>query len=115
MLSADRDARGVYLRVETDQTVEGCPRYGVLATPHDRRVQLLHDAPFGHRRVRVAWVKRVCRCHEPACPVSTFTEQHALAAPRARLARRAVVWAAHALAEYDTTVAAMATLRSSVW
>ena len=53
-------------------------------------------------------VKRVWRCREPACPVGTFTEAHALAAPRARLTPRAVVWAADALAGDDTTVAALA-------
>ncbi len=56
----------------------------------------------------MAWRKRIWRCYEPACPVGTFTESHALAAPRARLTRRAVVWAADALAEDDTTVAALA-------
>ncbi len=71
-------------------------------------MQVLHDAPFGHRRVRVAWRKRVWRCAEPACPVGTFTESHALAAPRVRLARCAVVWAADALGQDDTTVAALA-------
>lgn len=41
--------------------VEGCYWCGVLAVPHCRRVPLLHDAPVGHRRVRVAWRKRVWR------------------------------------------------------
>jgi transposase len=108
VLRAERDARGVRLTVETDREVDGCCRCGVVAAAHGRRVQVLHDAPFGHRRVRVAWRKRVWRCREPRCPVATFTEQHALAAPRARLTRRAVIWAADALAEDDTTVAALA-------
>ncbi len=38
----------------------------------------------------------------------TFTESHPLAGPRSRLTRRAVVWAADALADDDTTVAALA-------
>ncbi len=108
VLAAERDARGVRLTVETDREIDGCPRCGVVAAAHARRTQVLHDAPFGHRRVRVLWRKRVWRCGEPACPVGTFTESHALAAPRARLTRRAVVWAADALAEDDTTVAALA-------
>jgi transposase len=79
----------------------------VLATLHGRREQQLHDAPFGHRRVLVRWRKRVWRCQEPACPVGTFTENHPLAAPRARLAGRAVTWTADALADDDTTVSAL--------
>ena len=41
-------------------------------------------------------------------PVVTFTETHSLAPPRALLTRRAVVWAADALADDDTTVNALA-------
>ena len=61
VLAAERDPLGVTVTVETDQTVEGCRRCGVLAVAHDRREQVLHDAPFGHRRVRVRWRKRVRR------------------------------------------------------
>ncbi len=108
VLRAERDDRGVRLTVETDQTVEGCYGCGVLAALHDRWEQLLHDAPFAHRRVLVRWSKCVWRCREPACSVVTFTETHALAAPRALLTRRAVIWAADALADDDTTVSALA-------
>ncbi len=75
---------------------------------HGRREHLLHDVPFGHRRVRVAWRKRVWRCLEPACSMVTFTEVHAPAPPRALLTRRAVAWAADALTDEDTTVAPLA-------
>jgi transposase len=88
--------------------VEGCHRCWVLEVPHGRREHVLHDAPFGHRRVRIAWRKRVWRCLELACPMVTFTEEHVLAAPRALLTRRAVIWAADALTDDDTTVAALA-------
>ncbi len=108
VLAAQRDAVGLDLTVETDSQVEGCRRCGVLAVAHDRREHVLHDAPFGHRRVRVRWRKRVWRCPEPTCPVVTFSETHALAPPRALLTRRAVVWAADALADDDTTVNALA-------
>ncbi len=108
VLRAERDAGGVQLVVETDRQVEGCHGCGVLAVPHGRREHVLHDAPFGHRRVRLRWRKRVWRCLEPACPIVTFTEVHPLAAPRALLTRRAVTWAADALTDDDTTVAALA-------
>jgi hypothetical protein len=51
---------------------------------------------------------RVWRCAEPACPTVTFTEQHPLVAPRARLTTRAILWATDALAHDDTTVSALA-------
>jgi transposase len=109
VLAAEREsAGGLLVTVETDQRVEGCRRCGVLAVPHGRREHLLHDAPFGHRQVRVAWRKRVWRCREPACATTTFTETHPLAQPRALLTRRAVVWAADALSDDDTTVNALA-------
>jgi transposase len=109
VLAAERErGGGLRLTVETDRQVEGCHRCGVLAVPHGRREQLLHDAPFGHRRVRVAWRKRVWRCLEPACAMVTFTEAHQLAPPRALLTRRAVLWATDALTDDDTTVSALA-------
>ena len=108
VLAAERERDGLGLVVETDQTVAGCRVCGVLAAAHGRREQVLHDAPFGHRRVRVRWRKRLWRCRELACPVSTFTEIHELAVPRAVLTTRAVVWATDALAEDDTTVSALA-------
>ncbi len=80
VLDAEADDRGLQLTVETDQQVEGCHACGVLAVLHDRREHVLHDAPFGHRRVLVRWRKRVWRCHEKACPTVTFSETHPLAA-----------------------------------
>jgi transposase len=101
VLAAERDGGGLRLTVETNQQAEGCRGCGVLAMPHGRREHLLHDAPFGHRRVRAVWRKRVWRCLEPACAMVTFTEMHALAPPRALLTRRAVMWAADALSDDD--------------
>ena len=94
--------------VETDADVGGCPSCGVVAVGHGRRVHAAADAPcFGVMTV-VRWRKRVWRCAEPACPVGTFSEQHELIAPRARLTRRAVRWATDALTHDDTTVSALA-------
>jgi transposase len=108
VLDARPETDGLRLAVETDQDLEGCRACGVVAVLHDRREQHLVDAPFGHRRVRVVWRKRVWRCREPACPAVTFTETHKLAAPRALLTTRAVSWATDALADDDTTVSALA-------
>jgi transposase len=94
--------------VESDEDVGGCPSCGVVATGHGRRVHEAADAPcFGAVTV-VRWRKRIWRCLEPACPVVTFSEQHELIAPRAKLTSRAVAWATDALAHDDTTVSALA-------
>ena len=109
VLAAERErGDGLRLTVETDRQVEGCHQCGVPAVPHGRREHLLNDAPFGHRHVRLVWRKRVWRCLEPACAMVTFTETHQLAAPRALLTRRAVLWAADALSDDVTTVSAHA-------
>jgi transposase len=109
VLDVTRDQRDrLMVTVETDADVGGCPSCGVVAVGHGRRIHAAADAPcFGAVTV-VRWRKRVWRCAEPACPVGTFSEQHELIAPRARLTRRAVRWATDALAHDDTTVSALA-------
>ena len=82
----------LHLLVETTEQVQGCRVCGVVALAHRRRERLLRDAPFGHRPVVVMWRKRVYRCAERLCPVSTFSEQHPLAGHRAALTRRAVTF-----------------------
>lgn len=96
------------LTVETGGQVEGCHGCGVLAVPHGRREHPLKNGPFGHRRVRVPWRKRVWRCLQPAFAMVTSTEMHALASPRALLTCWAVTRAANALSDDDTTVNALA-------
>jgi transposase len=58
--------------------------------------------------VRLLWAKRVWRCPDPDCPGNTFTEEHPLAGPRAKLTARAVAWATDALQRFDTSVSALA-------
>ena len=108
VLAAEADEVCLRLLVETDVDVGGCHGCGVVARLHDRQVQQLHDAPWGHRQVLVRWRKRVWRCHEDACPVVTFIETHPLAAPRAKLTRRAVGWATDAISDDDATVSGLA-------
>ena len=109
VLDVARDDRGrLLLTVETYQVVTGCPRCGLVATAHGRRVRRAHNAPCFAVSALVLWRKRVWRCTEPTCPVGTFSETHSLIAPRAKLTARAVGWATDALAHDDTTVAALA-------
>ena len=99
---------GLVVTVETEEVVTGCRACGVVAVGHGRRVHRAHDAPAFGAPVVVAWRKRVWRCPDPGCPVTTFSEGHDLIGPRAKLTTRAVVWATDALAHDDTTVSALA-------
>jgi hypothetical protein len=80
----------------------------VIAAGHGRRRHRVAYAPCFAVSTIVVWRKRVWRCREPVCPVVTFSEQHPLIAPRAKLTSRAVGWATDALTHDDTTVAALA-------
>jgi transposase len=108
VLEVERADDVLVLTVETDATLAGCPSCGVVAVGHGRRRRRVADAPCFGVSVRLDWSMRVWRCAEPACPTVTFTEQHPLVAPRARLTTRAILWATDALAHDDTTVSALA-------
>jgi transposase len=99
---------GLVLHVETAETISGCPDCGVVAVGHGRRHVRLHDTPCFGRPVRLLWAKRVWRCPDPDCPRTTFTEEHELAGPRAKLTARAVAWATDGLQRFDTSVSALA-------
>ena len=81
------------LDVETDQVLAGCTSCGVVAVGHGRRVVRVHDTPCFGRPVVVRWFKRIWRCAEVTCVVSTWTEDHAYAAKRSKLTTRAIAWA----------------------
>ena len=99
---------GLLLGVETGENVTGCADCGVIAVGHGRRQVRLHDIPCFGRPVRLLWAKRVWRCPDPDCPRTTFTEEHPLAGPRAKLTARAAGWATDALQHFDTSVSALA-------
>lgn len=52
----------------------GCPRYGVVDRPHERRPYLVRDIPLGGRPVVLMWSKRLWRCGEPLGPGRTWPE-----------------------------------------
>jgi transposase len=95
------------LAVETGEDVTGCPDCGVVAVGHGRWQDRLHDIPCFGRPVQLLWAKRVWRCQDPDCPRTTFTEEHPLAVPLAKLTARAVNWATDALQHFDTSVSAL--------
>lgn len=102
-----RDER-LHLLVETGPTVMGCPRCGVVAESHGRRVRRLHDVPAFGAPVELRWRIRRWRCEEPDCDVAVFTEEHDLAPPREKLTTRATWWALSVIARDTASVAAVA-------
>ena len=96
------------LLIETSAGRVGCPECGVIAWSHDRREVLVRDVGAFGQRVRLRWRKRIWRCHEPACPRRTWTEQHDAAAPRAVLSERARVEACRRVGRDGQSVAAVA-------
>ncbi|MGK3649162.1 transposase family protein [Pseudarthrobacter enclensis] len=113
--SVSTSSAALILRVETRESLTGCPDCGVVAVGHGRRPVRLHDIPCFGRPVRLLWAKRVWRCADSDCPRTTFTENHELAGPRAELTARAVAWATDALARFDTCVSALAHQRGVSW
>lgn len=108
LLAVVRESGRFVITVETGADATGCPRCGVVAVGHGRRVHRAADAPCFGVAVVVVWLKRIWRCTESTCAVSTFSERHELIESRAALTRRAVGWATDALAHDDTTVSALA-------
>ena len=101
VLAVERGPRSFTLAVETVPALKTCPSCAVLATDHGRRNDLLHDRPCAGVPVREVWRKRIHRCLEDACQISTFSEFNVLAAPRAKLTTRAIAWAVTQLRSHD--------------
>ena len=75
----DTDENGeLWLLVETDHRVVGCPNCGVRAVGHGRSVVQVRDLPMGGRPVRLLWRKRRWRCNDSDCATVTFTERNEL-------------------------------------
>ncbi len=75
--------------IETLEVEVACRSCGVPARLHDRRPTWVRDLPAGGRPVTLVWVKRVWRCVEALCSVSTWTETSQVIRPRASLTERA--------------------------
>ncbi len=75
--------------VETEVGEVGRTGCGRLARLQDRRLVRVRDLPAGGRPVVLVWRKRVWRCVEPGCVVSTWSERCEQVRPRAVLTERA--------------------------
>jgi transposase len=100
--------------VETTEVEVFCPSCGTLARLHDRRPSWVRDLPVAGRPTVLVWVKRVWRCHEPACAKSTWTETSEAIRPRASLTERARAEACRRVGRDGHSVAAVAAEFGSV-
>lgn len=78
-----------WLSVETTADVAGCEACGTKAVAHGRREVRVRDLPMADRPVVLVWRKRLWRCPEPDCEVSTWSEDTDAIAPRAVMTERA--------------------------
>jgi transposase len=94
--------------VETTATVLGCPTCGTRARSKGRRKVRVRDLPAGGRRVVVEWWKRIWRCPDLDCDVTTWTEQAEAIEPRASMTERARAEACRQVGEQNRSVACVA-------
>ena len=78
-----------WLGVETTALVVGCEGCGTRSVGHGRRRVKVRDLPMADRPVVLVWAKRIWRCLDPDCPVTTWSEDVEEIAPRAALTERA--------------------------
>lgn len=63
---------GMRVDVETDTTITGRANWGAAARLQHRCRHCVHDATGSRGPVELVCHKRIWRCGEPPCPVSTF-------------------------------------------
>ena len=117
VVAVERCRDGVLLiDVESPPGSVGCPGCGQVAESRGRKALVLVDAPMSAAAVRVRWRKRRFRCADEACPRESFTEQNALvAAPRAKLTARAVIWAVGQMRRENASVQGVARQLGVSW
>lgn len=101
--------------VETTADVVGCPACGVLARLHGRRPSWIRDLPCAGRPVTIVWVKRIWRCHEPACAVVTWTETDEAIGSRMSMTERARAEACRRVGQHGDSVAEVARSFGAGW
>jgi transposase len=89
VLACEEDDGELYVLVETDRDVVGCPDCGVRAKIKERPRTQVRDVAVGGRPARLVWRKRRWACPEPACPRGSWREVNEAIRPRAVLTERA--------------------------
>jgi transposase len=78
-----------WLEVETTADRVGCWGCGTRAVGHGRRRVQVRDLPMAGCPLRLVWSKRLWRCPDINCEVTTWSEESDEIAPRAVLTERA--------------------------
>ncbi len=79
----------LWLHVHITAEVTGCAGCGSRAVGHGRRRAAVRDLPVSGRPVVVASAKRIWRCPDEHCEISTSSESSEAIRPRAALTERA--------------------------
>jgi len=98
----------VWLLVETTADVVGCAGCGTRAVGHGRRRVKVRDLPMAGRPVVLVWAKRIWRCSELDCPVSTWSEASEEIRARGVLSERARAEMCRRVGEDEDSVADVA-------
>jgi len=98
----------LWLHVETTAEVVGCSGCGTRAVGHGRRRVKVRDLPMAGRPVVLVWTKRLWRCPDPDCEVTTWTETSPAIGPRAALTERARAEICRRVGEDEDSVAEVA-------
>jgi len=101
--------------VETTEATAWCSGGGVAAQPHGRRPVRVRVLPSSGRPVTLLWLERLCRCTEPACARTTWSEVSDHVRPRASLTERARQEACRLVGRDGLDVAAVAATLGVGW
>jgi transposase len=104
-----------WLAVETTADVVGCEACGTRAVGHGRRRVKVRDLPMADRPVVLVWAKRIWRCPDADCPVTTWSEETDEIAPRAALSERARAEICRRVGEAGHSVAEVARAFGVSW
>jgi transposase len=101
--------------IETIATEAWCLGCGVAAKPHGRRRTAIRDLPSAGRPVTLVWLKRLWRCPETVCEVTSWSETSEAIGPRSCLTERARREACRLVGEDQQSVAAVAVTLGVGW
>src|SRR4051794_36186256 len=111
-----RRGETLLVSVESAAAVMGCPRCGVVARSHGRRIVELIDTPCFGRPVRLRWRKRTWTCPDPARQVGDLHRAEPAGRPRPGAADHTRVTVGHGqLCREHASVQGLARRLGTTW
>jgi len=105
----------LWLHIQTTEDRAWCPGCAVRAVGHGRRRVRVRDLPAGGRPVVLVWAKRLWRCPEPACGVTTWSEHSDAIGARSSLTERARIEICRRFGQDGDSVAELARAYGIGW